>query len=63
MILGLNATETILIALIPTTFTMLVGLMAWVIKRLGALGESDVRREEQLRAIERRQNELLERLR
>lgn len=63
MILALNGTETILIALIPTTFTMLVGLMAWMIKKLGALGETNIRQEEQLKAIEHRQDELLERLR
>lgn len=63
MILALNGTETILIALIPTTFTMLVGLMAWMIKKLGALGETNIRQEEQLKAIEHRQDELLERMR
>ena len=52
MILGMDTSTAILIALIPTTFTMVVGLMAWVIRSLNQLHDQATRNELALQSLE-----------
>jgi hypothetical protein len=50
--------DGLIYALLPVSFVMIVGLMAWMVRELGRISENNARFEERVEDHERRLNRL-----
>jgi hypothetical protein len=57
-VFAVEISEGLIFGLIPISFTMVVGLMAWMVRELGRISETSARLEERIHDHERRLDRL-----